>query len=306
VFQSEDFIAVNRARTGWNNDAVYPITMEPWLAAGFVKGLRNPADYRVKVVGAAEGQSIELEVARRFTLPARPTNVQVFRVVPDGTEAPVDYAFWDLSGDDFISPLSTEPAKFSADPSIGETDLLILYEPKVGDDDGPSIITWKIGLNFVFRDRSDPVEGDVANIVTRKPFLSSDEFEFSTALPGVDTSNPDSLLDLIRVVPNPYVVTNRFEPLNPFSTGRGPRLIKFTHLPPQATVRIFTVSGRLVQVLRRNEGSNDALLPADLLNGTLDWDLQTRDNLTVAYGLYLYHVDAPGIGEKTGTFAIIK
>jgi hypothetical protein len=108
------------------------------------------------------------------------------------------------------------------------------------------------------------------------------------------------------VVPNPYVVTNAMEPLNPFSSGRGPRLLKFTHLPPQATVRIFTISGKLVRTLRREEGSNAGLSPDALLDGTMDWDLQSEDGLTVAYGVYLYHVEAPGIGEKTGTFAIIK
>jgi len=28
--------------------------------------------------------------------------------------------------------------------------------------------------------------------------------------------------------------------------------------------------------------------------------------LEIAYGLYIYHVDAPNVGEKTGKFAIIK
>ena len=32
----------------------------------------------------------------------------------------------------------------------------------------------------------------------------------------------------------------------------------------------------------------------------------SRDNLDIAYGVYLYHIDAPGIGEHTGKFAVIK
>ena len=27
---------------------------------------------------------------------------------------------------------------------------------------------------------------------------------------------------------------------------------------------------------------------------------------TVAYGIYLYHVDAPGVGQHVGRFAVIK
>lgn len=306
MFFLEPFVVLNTAATAWSDSTIYPISLEPYLSAGFLKGLRNPADYRVRVVGEGQGQSIEMRVTRRTTIPVRPTNVQVFRLLPDGTEVPVDYGFWDLTGSDFVSPTATTPATFSADPGLGESDLLIIQEPKVGDEGGESIVTWAIGLNFVFRDNRDPQEGDVVDIITKKPFLATDEFEFTTQGSRVDTEKAKGMLDEIKVVPNPYVATNRFEGLNPFSTGRGPRVIKFINLPPQATVRIFTVSGRLVRTLELNEGSNDGLDATSLLNGSLEWDLESDDNLTVSYGVYLYHVDAPDIGETTGTFAIIK
>ncbi len=38
----------------------------------------------------------------------------------------------------------------------------------------------------------------------------------------------------------------------------------------------------------------------------ISWNLVTEDGMDIAYGLYIYHVDAPGIGEKIGKFAIIK
>ncbi|MFT4603434.1 MAG: hypothetical protein ACI9W4_000148 [Rhodothermales bacterium] len=309
-FILEPFINLNKSASSWNDATIYPPTLEPYLSAGFVKGLRNPADYRVKVVGDGEGQSIELAVARRLTLPARPTNVQVFRVNPDGTETPVPYGYWDLTGPDYISAESTAPATFTADPAIGESDLLVLLEPQVGGAGDPKI-TWRIGMNFVFRDNNSPVQGDVLDVITRKPFLATDAFEFSTTGATVTRANPDSLLGLVRVVPNPYVVTNSFEALNPFSTGRGPRVIKFTNLPPSAIVRVFTLSGKQVTVLRRDEGSNEAVLfdpfaAENLLNGTLDWNLESDDGLSISYGVYLYHVEAPDLGESTGTFAIIK
>ncbi|MBO6574229.1 MAG: hypothetical protein JJ896_02340 [Rhodothermales bacterium] len=310
-FFLEPFIVLNKSASGWNREGIYPPTLEPYLSAGFLKGLRNPADYRVRIIGDGQGQSIELQVARRLTLPARPTNVEVVRVNPDGTETPVDYAFWDLTGPDFVSSTSTAPATFSTDPSVGESDLIILYERQVGKEDADKLVTWRIGMNFVFQDNDNPQQGDVMEVITRKPFLASDAFEFTTKAPGVDAVNPDSLLEQIRVVPNPYVVTNSFEPLNPFATGRGPRVIKFINLPPDATVRIFTLSGKQITTLRRDEGTNDGVMAdpmsaAALLDGTLDWDLESDDGLTVAYGVYLYHVEAPGIGERTGTFAIIK
>ena len=108
------------------------------------------------------------------------------------------------------------------------------------------------------------------------------------------------------MVPNPYVATNRFETLNAYSTGRGPRVIRFINLPPECVVRIFTLGGRLVRELELAEGSNDCLSAAALMDGTLEWDLQSEDGLSISYGIYLYNIEAPGFGEKSGTFAIIK
>ncbi len=306
AFFPEPFILLNKAETAWNSEDIYPISLDPHTSAGFVRGLRNPFDYRVKVVGPSQGQSVEMKVTRRLTLPARPTNVEVYRLLPDGSETPVEYAFWDITGDDFVSSVSTEPVSWTADPSIGESDFMVLRETKVGDDSGETVITWRIGLNFVFRDRRDPQEGDVVTIITRKPFLATDAFEFTATGPQVDLEAAREMLEDIRVVPNPYVATNRFEGLNPFSTGRGPRVLKFIHLPPEATVRIYTVSGRLVRTLQLSQGSNEGLDPAALLDGTLDWNLESEEGLSVSYGVYLYHVEAPGVGERTGTFAIVK
>ena len=43
--------------------------------------------------------------------------------------------------------------------------------------------------------------------------------------------------------------------------------------------------------------------PAD---GKVIWDMQTSEGLEIAYGLYLYRVNSPRIGEKLGKFAVIK
>jgi hypothetical protein len=40
--------------------------------------------------------------------------------------------------------------------------------------------------------------------------------------------------------------------------------------------------------------------------GFVAWNLRTKDNLDVAPGLYVFHVEAPGIGTSVGKFAIIK
>jgi hypothetical protein len=41
-------------------------------------------------------------------------------------------------------------------------------------------------------------------------------------------------------------------------------------------------------------------------NGTAIWNMLSKDNLEIAYGVYIYHVQAEGIGEKTGKIFILK
>ncbi|HUF07839.1 MAG TPA: hypothetical protein VMO47_00875 [Rhodothermales bacterium] len=300
-FFNEPFVRLNTATSTWSNAEVYPISIRPYLAAGFLKGFRNPADYRIDVVGAGQGQSTQLEVRRNLVLPSRPTNIRVFN---QSTGEEVKYAFWDLSGPDLQGATSTEPASFSADPSVAESDRIVVIEPQIGGapDD---IVTWEFSLNFTAPGR-DPQQGESVDVRTRKPFLSSDEFRFVVQGSEVDADSAAKLLDLIHVVPNPYVATNRFEPLNPFTTGRGPRRLQFVNVPPQCTIRIFSVGGRLVRRLDHNTGPNDTIGAAERMNGIVEWDLESEDRLTVSYGVYIYHVEAPGIGETQGTFAIIK
>ncbi|MGE5498954.1 MAG: hypothetical protein ACM3Q2_12815, partial [Syntrophothermus sp.] len=69
------------------------------------------------------------------------------------------------------------------------------------------------------------------------------------------------------------------------------------HLPEKCTIRIFAVDGTLVKTLEHDSGLND---------GSENWDLMTKDNMEVAYGVYVYHVDAPGVGQHVGRLLIIK
>ena len=107
-----------------------------------------------------------------------------------------------------------------------------------------------------------------------------------------------STMNEIKVVPNPYVMTNEMEPAvsNQYLNQR--RRILFTHLPAQCAIKIFTVSGVLV---------NELLVDNPAENGTTHWDLKSSEGLEIAAGMYFYHVKATATGdEKIGKIAIIK
>lgn len=159
--------------------------------------------------------------------------------------------------------------------------------------------SWKVTF-YAPADSLGPVApqvGDIFFFATRKPFAKGDRFQFSTQGASLAQSKPVSVLDKIAVVPNPYVATDVLEPVNQQLNGRGPRRIDFINIPSGATIRIFTVTGVLVRTLHNSSG---------LESGTVSWDLLTRDGLDVAFGVYLYHVQAPGIGTKVGKLALIK
>lgn len=102
-----------------------------------------------------------------------------------------------------------------------------------------------------------------------------------------DPANAD--LQAIRVVPNPFIAANEI------TRGQGRQAVLFTNLPPQATIRIFTISGNLVRILEHGDGS-----------GTEEWDVRTRFDLLVASGNYYYHVTTPDGRTHLGRLAVIN
>jgi hypothetical protein len=140
-----------------------------------------------------------------------------------------------------------------------------------------------------------PQSGDIFFVRTTKPFQAGDQFLFETKSIGFESSAAKSNLNDIYVVPNPYVAYSLFEEPGRTSDKRGERELQFRNLPPQCTIRIYTITGDLVQTIHKNDNSSIAR-----------WDLLSFEGQRIAYGVYIYHVDAPGIGEKIGRIAVIK
>jgi hypothetical protein len=144
-----------------------------------------------------------------------------------------------------------------------------------------------------------PQSGDVYQVDWKRPFFETDTIRFS--INSDNQINTDSLkngMDKIKVVPNPYVMTNMMETQvsNPYLNQR--RRLMFTHIPANCSIKIFTVSGILVdEIIVSNEPDN----------GIIHWDMLTRENLEIAAGMYIYHIESQITGKsKLGKFAVIK
>jgi hypothetical protein len=141
-----------------------------------------------------------------------------------------------------------------------------------------------------------PQEGDVYRISTKKPFRTGEYFEFTATSPAFNVQQATYDIKKVAVVPNPYVGADSWEPRSA-SVGRGSRLVYFIHLPSKCTIRIYTMSAQLVQTLYHT---------SNIDNGQEPWNLISRDGMAIAYGVYVFHIDAPGIGSFIGKFAIMK
>ena len=72
----------------------------------------------------------------------------------------------------------------------------------------------------------------------------------------------------------------------------------FTHIPANCNIKIFTVSGIFV---------DEIIVSNTPENGIIHWDMLTRENLEIAAGMYIYHIESEMTGDlKLGKFAVIK
>ncbi len=92
----------------------------------------------------------------------------------------------------------------------------------------------------------------------------------------------DSALALINVVPNPYYAYSAYE------ENQLDNRIKITNLPENCEVKIYTVGGQLVKTIRKDDPNITSV----------EWGLKNEFNIPIASGLYIIHVNVPGVGQR--------
>ncbi len=213
----------------------------------------------------------------------RPVKFRVVAHTPHGDQRLL-CRFVDLNGDNTLSPNPQNPEA-----------IAVLT--------GPDTLGWRDRQTWIVKISNDndtltaPTAGDVFEMRLLYPFTVGDVFTFRTTGEIVSGDLAKQMFkESPYVVPNPYVGAASFEPERFAVSGRGERRIEFRGLPQNCTIRIYTVRGDLVQTLH-HDGSTE---------GYVAWNLRTKDNLDVAPGLYIFHVDAGSVGTHIGKFAIIK
>jgi hypothetical protein len=274
-------VEVNAAASGYRAGSPTNTRLKASYQPGRDRNLRRrgyPDDISIEFDDVTRDTSLAL-----FPLPAKQAK---FRVIAhsDAGDIPLDFVFFDPDNNGTLS----RPDEY-IDILTYDTALPTRFD-----------ITWHVVLDTVGQGARGPIVpprlGDTYDLFLDRPFGPKDVFVFSTSAQSVDGAAAAAAPLEPYVVPNPYVGAASFEPERYAVSGRGERRVEFRGLPQSAVIRIYTVRGDLVQTLRQ-DGSVDGVVP---------WNLRTRDNLDVAPGLYVFHVEAPGAGTHVGKFAIIK
>ncbi len=147
---------------------------------------------------------------------------------------------------------------------------------------------WKVYYTVAVLDRLSGELGDLlgSGVQARAPI-------FSLANVVVPRSDALALGDRqtlkIRVVPNPFMAQAAWD------ISATEKRVQFINLPGRCTIRVFTLSGNLVNVVQHTDGS-----------GTANYNLRNRFGEPIASGIYYYVVTDPGGKKDTGKFIVVQ
>jgi len=123
----------------------------------------------------------------------------------------------------------------------------------------------------------------------RPPIVAGLKMNWAVA-EATNFKNPADLTK-VHTVPDPYLGSSLYD--------RAPtsKQLMFVNLPPEATIRIYTLTGVLV----------DVLVHDDITGGGREvWNMRNRNNQFVASGVYFFHVMTPSGDEHVGKFTIVQ
>ncbi len=106
----------------------------------------------------------------------------------------------------------------------------------------------------------------------------------------------DESLMQIGVVPNPYYGFSEYE------GSQFENIVKITNLPAKCTVSIYSLDGRFIRRYDRDEVGTYPVglaIERNQISPDIEWDLKNNKGIPIASGVYLIHIQAAGLGERT-------
>lgn len=124
------------------------------------------------------------------------------------------------------------------------------------------------------------------------------EFSFENVAPlDLAQDNYADALANVLIVPNPYYAYSDYEGSSFDNT------VKVTNLPARAVVTIYTLDGKFIRQFDRAEtapviSGNNVPRATGQIFPDLEWDMNNFAGVPVASGVYIFHIEAPELGEE--------
>jgi hypothetical protein len=139
-----------------------------------------------------------------------------------------------------------------------------------------------------------PDVGSVFRIRSNIPNKAGDDvFKFTAPASQQSNSLAKDDVKMINVFPNPYYGYQYRE------NSRDQHYVTFSHLPSNAVIRVFDLSGVLVRTITHKS--------SDVNSQFERWNLQNDSGYPVASGVYVVYIDMPDLGTtKILKLAVIQ
>lgn len=280
IISTPKLVSVDTLTTGFTDESKSNIILSTRYSTGVLPiTLRRPGfPNNIEIIFS--DSFLDTSIAA-IGMPAKPVKFKVIAKTADG-DMQLNFRFFDKNNSNNLS-------------GVGNFIEILTYEKN-----NPAVArpTWHIEVADNGQSAVPPTIGDVFQLNLNIPYSINDSFTFSSKAQKINQEKAKN--DFGKhpyVVPNPYVGAASFEPQRFAVSGRGERRIEFRGLPQFCTIRIFTINGELVKTLNH---------AASVTEGFEAWDLRTKDNLEIAPGLYIFHVESSNFGSYVGKFAVIK
>ena len=257
-------------------------TSNPWDFGTYIVHTEGPGGYvyQDRVPIALSAWDVESEPPRRLEV-AFLENNQPGGLV-NGAYGP---AFYETTGNLYPD----EPREWLfifdleyTDPGQGQNSDILLRNGLIRSAEAEENLPF-MWIIFAARRIVDrfPQDGDSFLLIANHVNTPEDVFSFEVPGTSFDSELQKEDVARINVFPNPYYGVNEAE-TSPYS-----HFVTFSHLPRNATVRLYDLAGNLVRTLEKED-------PDPFLR----WDLDNHNGLPVASGIYLAHVELPDVGRN--------
>ena len=226
-----------------------------------------------------------------------------FRMIPAVCEAACGHAgqsgVFDIAGDHSVSGGDDDPFTdpFSwfepVDTSPGQAGYAAFFagSGQVGSEvlRDMVLVNWNGGRDPGPYDALLPETGTTFRITSLHGLRADIDYTFDTAPFGARRRSGverEAALRDIGIVPNPFRLVSAYQQSIDQPEAR------ITNVPAGAIVRVFTLNGSLIRTLRQES------------DGVLRWDVRNAAGKKLASGMYLIHVEVPGVGERVLKFGV--